>query len=291
MDVPEQRHHLPPLWNQVPLYSTSATASLNVKEIMLAILKLSSITCIEWKQTSVVSSPSFSLDRDRVLKLWLIIVAFTLTASRSFGESWRYLRIQVRTLAVVSCAANSTPTTLSAIWSSVSSATAPAVPSSRDRMRPPRRSSPPPPPPPPRARRSATISLRIARSRFLACMRNACQRPREAVGEAVVASLHDGVVRPQLLPVPAAEPAAEDGHDADVERESSWRGRCWRRGRRTRRRAWRRRRRRRPGRGRGGSPGRGRPGRGGGGGGGTRPGGRRAPTARSSAPCSAGTSA
>lgn len=43
----------------------------------------------------------------------------TLIASRSFGSSWMYLRIHVRMLAVVSCAANNTPMMLSRIWSSL----------------------------------------------------------------------------------------------------------------------------------------------------------------------------
>lgn len=43
----------------------------------------------------------------------------TRTASKSFKLSWRYLRIHVSTLAVVSCAANRTPMMLSAIWSSL----------------------------------------------------------------------------------------------------------------------------------------------------------------------------
>ncbi|BAT08440.1 Os09g0457250 [Oryza sativa Japonica Group] len=116
------------------------------------------------------------------------------------------------------------------------------------------------------------------------------QRPGEAVGEGVVALLHDGVVLPQLRFPPLVQPPAEDGHDADIERESSWRGRCWRRCR-PRRRAWSGRRPRRPARARAGRRGREGPGRACEGGGGSRPGGRRAPTGRSSAPCSAGTSA
>jgi hypothetical protein len=41
----------------------------------------------------------------------------------------------------------------------------------------------------------------------------------DAVREAVVALLHDGVVPPQLLLVPAVQQAAEDGGDADLKRQ------------------------------------------------------------------------
>jgi len=53
---------------------------------------------------------------------WKIVCAcdHTLTASRSFWSSCKYLRIQVKQLAVVSCAAKRTPMMLSAICSWVS---------------------------------------------------------------------------------------------------------------------------------------------------------------------------
>lgn len=44
-------------------------------------------------------------------------------------------------------------------------------------------------------------------------------------GEAVVAFLHDEVVRPEILLDMLGHPPAEDGHDADVERELKKKGR------------------------------------------------------------------
>jgi hypothetical protein len=44
------------------------------------------------------------------------------------------------------------------------------------------------------------------------------ERPWEAVGEGVVAFLHDGIVLPQLLLALLVQQPAEDRRDADVER-------------------------------------------------------------------------